>query len=500
LKQFSLHNVASGLAFTALAIVVAMVMFKFNFVYTDSDQCIMWYGCSEFQSGNIHMLRYFGQDYGSMIEAMLGAITGLSHYYIVLPLISMLLLLLPYYISTRNAEKGLTWMLPTAFLLLLPIEFFMLGFMPRDFVTGIAFTSLAIPLIEKRVGWSQFILGFICVSGWSIQQNAALLGAVISVIAVFKSNKIDVKSVLIVGGGYLTGGLMHFLGSAYFDAHPEFIVHHAWDFHYAWKQLMDGWRNLNRHFAWITPLLHGQGWFFLVLLVGSTLWAYWKKKWDVFAALIALIMLTYFSFGVLKVHDGRDSVFFSHERMFLAVPVALLLCISRLGLSRRTVYLMIVAGGLLSVSSLFQFNSKIDFHTNDARDHVVRVMPVSRFYETCAELNDLATQEQTTLVLIGPVSNQVGPMIASGFNSLYDSPSVLFPGYERKTWDMRELDASRMDRFLWMLNKDVVPKSDANMQVKLVSKGEEINIWLVSGDKIAPLDVYRENGYEPSSY
>jgi hypothetical protein len=500
LKQFSLHKIVSGFALLTLIAVVATVLFRFNFVFTDSDQTIMWYGCSEFQAGNFHMLRYFGQDYGSMIEAMVGAVTGLSNYYIVLPLVSMVLLLMPYFISGSKSNNPSGWLLPAAFLLLMPIEFFMLGFMPRDFVTGIAFTSMAIPLIDKRFGWSQFIIGFICITGWSIQQNAALLGAVISVIAVFKFNKVDLKSVIIVGSGYVSGGIMHYIGIIYFDIHPELIVHHAWDFHYAWKQLMDGWGNLDRHFAWITPIFHGQGWLYIIFLSGSTLWAYWKKKWDVFAALIALIILTLFSFGVLKIHDGRGNVFFSHERMFLAVPVGILLCISRLGLNRRSVYIMLAVGGMLSAMSIYNLDSKIQFHTDEKRDQVVHVMPVIAFYETCAELNTLAESEGASLVLIGPVGNQVGQMIASGFNSLYDSPNVLFPGYERRTWDMRDLSESRMDHFLWMVNKDFVPKSDLSTSVKLVLKGEETNIWLVSGKQLAPLEVYRNNGFEPSNY
>ena len=138
-KQDLLDKSLLWIAGLSLLTLVGYILVRFNFAYTDMDQVMMWYGASEFRSGDFHMFRYFGQEYGTMLEALLGSVLIGVPFHISLPLVTAFLLLFPYaVIANTNGNKLDSWLLPIGFLLLFPPEFFMLGFMPRDFVTGTA--------------------------------------------------------------------------------------------------------------------------------------------------------------------------------------------------------------------------------------------------------------------------------------------------------------------------------------------------------------------------
>ena len=92
-----------------------------------------------------------------MLEALLGSVLIGVPFHISLPLVTAFLLLFPYaVIANTNGNKLDSWLLPIGFLLLFPPEFFMLGFMPRDFVTGTAVVSLSLFLLNKKIGLELF--------------------------------------------------------------------------------------------------------------------------------------------------------------------------------------------------------------------------------------------------------------------------------------------------------------------------------------------------------
>src|SRR5687767_13455783 len=77
-----------------------IVLLKFGFVYTDSDQTIQWLGLKEYSQGIFHEPRFYGQAYNSMLEALFAVPfykMGVPAH-IILPIITSLLALLPYFI------------------------------------------------------------------------------------------------------------------------------------------------------------------------------------------------------------------------------------------------------------------------------------------------------------------------------------------------------------------------------------------------------------------
>ena len=490
-------NVLFWTALSGLIAYVLYILMRFNFQYTDMDQVLMWYGASEFRSGDFHMVRYFGQNYGTMLEGLLGSLLIGIPYHIALPIVTCSLLLLPYALIGKTSTHNWKWLLPVGFLLLFPPEFFMLGSMPRDFVTGIALTSLALPLLNRRTKWSYFFIGFICILGWSIQQNAALFGAVVSVYAVWKNDRICWKGVIWVGLGYAMGAMIHVLVSQYYTMHDEFIVHHAWDFHYAWKQVWDGWKNLDRHFAWITPAAQYQGWFYILIFSALLIWTYLKKAWPLFFAAVALAVITFASFGVLKIHDARDNVFFSHERMFLALPVTILFIVSRIKTTLPISQIFAVIGLILLPFSFYNFDSILAFNLNEERDHVVKVRSADQFYSDCEQLQDIALKYDVPLMIFGPNYGMFDVVSTHGCQSVVDDLMLLFPDYERKTWEMRKVVDQNVQRFIWHITGDV--KLD-NRMINISGEIGVEGLYLVQLTEGNAIDFYKSKGHSVRNY
>jgi len=77
------------------------------------------------------------------------------------------------------------------------------------------------------------------------------------------------------------------------------------------------------------------------------------------------------------------------------------------------------------------------------------------------------------------------------------------PEYERKTWDLRELDHDTYDQFLWFstwpvdslrlgLGGATITKLDATSYFD--------NIYLVKGAHMNPMQIYKEAGFESVKY
>lgn len=497
------HNLISAVLVISVATVVVRTWVDFSFVYTDMDQVLMWTAAQLMSMGEWHGLRFYGQDYGTMIEAILASPFAFLEWHHVLPMVTTGLFLLPFgLIILKNQGRRRAAILILSLLAAMPIEYTMTGTMSRDFLPGIAIASLGVRWLQSGKKWMGVLVGAMALLGWYVNQSAALLGGFISMLAVFDSSNqsIDWKRFMYVSSGYLAIGLGILVWN-WLDASHQPIVHPGWDFHFAFKQLKDGLLNMDRHFKWITPLFHRQGWMLLVLIAAMS-FALWKQKDRAAAAGLAIVMvMVVFSLGVLKIHDGRDSVFFSHERMFLALPVVLGLALVRLKCNS----VVLLATAVLGIGNLafqhLRFNEAVSYHTHSDRDHVAMVMQVDQFKATCKDLNELARAEKSDLIVAGPMDTQLGLMISCGYRSLYPEQLVIDPGYERKTWEMRQVASHSHERLIW-LGSQLPPMEDANFSLRNLGKvgPRQCEAWLIEGAELSPLELYRSMGRKTSSY
>ena len=158
-----------------------LVLLKFGFKYTDSDQTIMWLGLKDYADGIFHEPRFYGQAYSSMLEALI----GVPFYKMgmpaskVLPLITSFFALAPFVIISffTLLKKSIKMALAIiSITLLLPVEYALLTTIPRGFVAGIFVASIGcISLFYPKSKWGFFFLSITGVIGFSLNFNAVLL-------------------------------------------------------------------------------------------------------------------------------------------------------------------------------------------------------------------------------------------------------------------------------------------------------------------------------------
>ena len=126
------------------------------------------------------MFRYWGQDYGTMLEAWIATPFQGIEPSILLPIISTTLLLTPFILMATKVNSGKkieSFFLVLCFLALLPPEYIMTGAMPRDMVSGIFITSIALFFIKNQYWYNYLAINFLVILGWSFNSNAILFGS-----------------------------------------------------------------------------------------------------------------------------------------------------------------------------------------------------------------------------------------------------------------------------------------------------------------------------------
>lgn len=482
------------------------LLFLFSFAYTDMDQVLMWLGTQEFRAGRFHMPRYFGQDYGSMLEALVAVPMRGLPYSAALPLAATVLLFLPYVLSVyQGGASARKWGIMLMVLAAMPVEYFLIGTMPRDYGSGLAITSLALPLIGRKAAWSRVLVGVFCMLGWSANNNAALFGAVVTMYVLFDEHPWSWRSFLLVGAGYAAGAGLHALTGLYVHAHPENVVHHAWSFHYAWKQVWDGWANLDRHFKWVTPLFRGQGWLLPVmfaLLLGVALY---QRKRGTWVAALTLLAIALASFGILKVHDGYDTIFLPHERMFMAMPLCLVFLLQRVAWDTRVlaVCALLALGNLLYQGVHLSESIARNVDPQQKDNLMFPHYEVSDYQADCERLIRLMDTYQAEALLIGPGRMRYGFAHSNGCACFDPSKRMVSPDYERKTWVMRELDRPVYSNVLWItteLQGRTAEELEAYSITPVPGNGGIEYVYAIRGKGVNPLTVVRSLGFQVSNH
>lgn len=453
LKEFQLSFLAVVTLLVAVAYLtkLASVLFNFSFIYSDMDQALIWYETFELRNGRIHSLRFFGQNYGSILEAVVAFPMVFLPYNVAVPLATVLLTHLPFFAIYHYLNKsllGLFWIL--VILCLMPLEYAMITSMPRDLVTGIAMASLSLFFFRSNKPAAIAATGFFATFGWSLNQNATILSVLILTYSVIIENKIQIRRIIWVIVGTLPALLIHFGLDYFFKQNPELVTHHAWQFSYSHLQLTDGLSNLDRHFKWVTPLLTGQGWALPAGFLVLSGFAFYRKRIDLALGTLSALIITIFSLGVLKVHDGYESIFLSHERMFLALPV----CLAFISGSFRIAsgYPKIILASLAIVFAITQagnLQATIDRNVDPELPGTkgFGLFSIEQLETDCEYLAQIAAEQNAEAIIIYP-------------NGMYDDshnyacsvlqPTVLYvqPGYERKHWDFEHLDQARFEKVL----------------------------------------------------
>ncbi len=418
----------------------AWILKIFGFVYTDSDQAVMWLGARDYSHGVFHEPRFYGQAYNTMLEALV-AVPFLKlgiPIFKALPVATTLLALLPVFILavvTYIRNSKISGIIVLCVFLTLPVEYSMLTTLSRGFVTGVAFASLSFLFLYKYNSRISFFFVFlISVIAYSINANSIILTIPTGLVFFLKNYK-NRQFYLFSTIGFLSGLAVHLLIAQFYIENPYYNLH-TYHSELSIGSLVKGISNLDRFFNYITPVFWHNGWLILPSFILLAFVLYRRKDFDLsFVALIIPVMVI----GTLllsKVHDGSDSVFFSYARMYLAVPVLFMLMVSFIRFQdRKWMY-----GFVLLSFFFFGFNvatSKEAVEKNMKNKHVIIVLPTDLLQKECSALQEISDNNGVNLIVI--VYHYFYDVYDYGCPSCEQNfPKTIRPEYERRTWRLIE--------------------------------------------------------------
>lgn len=314
--------------FVLVVVFRCQVLEQFAFKYTDSDQAIMWNAAVEFSNGFFYEPKFWGQDYNSMLEGLLAAPLILLSVpvYKALPIITSFLALFPFFLVSiicltkkLNTQAILVLSIP----LLLPIEYDFLTCLSRGFVTGIFVSSFGwIALFYKEKKWAIFCFGFFTVFGYLLNPNALLFSFPL-LIYLFLENKKQKTFYVALGSGVLLGGVLLALSNNFYRTHPNYSTMPVPSFSFRPELFNYFFQDPNTYLNSVTPIFWTTG-SSVFIIIGLLAFIIYKNKNYTFALSIGVFLICLLgSFGLDKVYNGTNSIFFSSARKFLAVPVAL---------------------------------------------------------------------------------------------------------------------------------------------------------------------------------
>lgn len=454
----------------------------FGFVYTDSDQTIMWMGAIDYSQGLFHEPRFYGQDYNTMLEALLTVplIKAGVPVFIALPIVTSLLTLLPFFLIallTYYNKSKIAAIVILTIPLLLPVEYEMITCLSRGFVTGIAIASLCcIPLFVKPNGTNLFFAGFATIVAYSVSANSVLFSFP-CLLLIFWQNLHDKKFYMFSGAGLITGLLIHLSIAWFYKNRPNYILH-SFQSELSLENLWNGLTFLDKFFNYLTPVFKKQGWIILAFFtVVSIILLIQKKKKEGITVLLMLVVIL-LPFASSKIHDGTTSVFYSHARMYLAIPVLLALSISFLSIGKNIfVYVF-----LFFVPVFFTFkiiNTQTSIEKNMRNNHVVTVIKNKELIGECRRISTISSRNNIELIII--INHHYYDIYNYGCPSCIENfPKTLRPVYERRTWRLLE-DENSIYKNILLIDKSI--KFNSEFQSMLDEEGKD-GLYIIKGNKL----------------
>ena len=447
IREFRFSSI-SKTAILFLVVLIAVVAYRFHvlnvfgFVYTDTDQSLMWLGTTDYAAGEFHEPRYYGQDYNSMLESLLAVPLywcGVPLYK-ALPVVTTLLTLLPFILLallTFRKRSEVAGILILLLPLLLPLDYDFITSLPRGFVTGIAVsTGCMAALFYPGSRKAFFLAGICCVLGYSLNANAVIV-SIPCLLYLFLLNVKNRDFYFLCGAGMLIGSIAHFVAGSFYSSRPGYIVH-AYTLTYELKYLLEGLSHLDAFFNAVIPVFRKMGYLVLPLFLLFAFLLYRKKEKAAALSVFIVPFLLIATLGISKVHDGGPSAFFPLSRMYLGIPVLFAISISFLDFRPKYWQLaLLVLPALLTFTKIR--NEKSGIEREIMENNVLSILKVSQLTDECKNLDKIAKQNNTDLIVIS--NHWHYDFYAYGCPACEEQfPKTLRPNLDRRAWRIRETE------------------------------------------------------------
>ncbi len=418
------------------------LFFTVNINFIDNDQPIMWLGAKHFSKGLFYEPRFYGQDYNTMMEALFAVPLikiGLPVYYAV-PIATHLIFLTPFLFSSlflfimKQKEKALFVL---GILMCMPVAYDIMNSIPRGFVTGLFFTSLmVISLVNVKDYRFILINTFLAYVGFLVNQNSVVVTGPV-LFYLFLNNYRDRKYYMHSFIGIVLALPVDYLLNHFYKVHLNYVFYPA-NNHYSLSYFTEAITHLDQRFAHVSLFIEERCFVLLILFMVVGLFLY-KSNINLFYSFLVFLLVIFVSFFSSKVSDGIVWPFYSYSRMYLGVPILLVLLMIGSSLDFKkimTIFIPIIL--IFTIYKEINFTKSLAYHRQEKMWGHVHLNTLKEIRKTVRECKEICIKHGVSdFIIINSVwhddeINYAGP-------ALYDDfPNTLKPSFERRTWRMEE--------------------------------------------------------------
>lgn len=475
---------------------------SYGFAWTDHDQALLWDAASAAKNGFIPEPCFWGQAYGSTLEAFLAVpllLVGVPHN-MALPIVSTIIGWLPFGVlafSAYRMDHKHAACLMLASYLLMSWHWDILTTIPRSLTCGFPFAIGGALLVNTRRQRSNIkvITGFaLCGVGIALTASSALIVAVAVLwfLLCIKEYKQLIGAAI---AGLAIAAVPTVLMKAFYAANPAYNFHPPLDIHISFSTLCSNLSNLipiAGDFIFV-----GVGTVPLVLIMGAFIYLAGTRRVKgviLFAAMILMMLLLLSLPKTTNFQAG--TVLYSQLRMLLVFPSCFMLtalfCLDekqevtcsgnheagQVSVNTKSHDLLrkcfLIALAILSATAIIWKGTVVQTEIANPQSplfegRTVVTADVTSIEQAAHKLKEAAVDADADVVVL--LDNK-GKVLSYAFEALYYGDYlVCVDEYERRTWTYEELCKQKEHRVLF---------------VKYLGNGSiETNLVEISNDSVA---------------
>lgn len=397
-------------ALIVLSIAERMVLLlRFGFTHIGIDDALIQQVAIDYGQGTFREPFLYGQNYNPMLEALLAApfVRLGAAPWVVLPIITSLLALLPFWSSALWCMRRGAPMAALALAsapIVLPIEWAMITSLPRGWVHGLALLAFIPWLHDLRTAWIRNgLIGLMLVAALLCNPNAAPLVAAIGLWLVMREGRS--ASLWLMGMASLAiGWVLHSATQEWYAARPGTVVHPLMPADLALDPslLATGLARILEHLQHLHPF-GSMGWLSIALLMTCVVLLVRRREWPVALAIMAALLVMLLALGLPKTHEGCASVFLPLSRMMLCMPLLMamaLACLLRDALGPRWLrWALPSALAIVSAIGSLRIESTVRRELAQQECAWVREEPIELVRDRCEVISETASTFDCDLIV-----------------------------------------------------------------------------------------------------
>ena len=438
--EFSKRKYQLLVGITLLAKIYFFIAFSVS--YTDGDQTILWQVTKDYAEGVFYGPCFYGQAYNPNLEPLV----ALPFYLlgtplpIALPLATALLSTLPFFVFSYVFKKKWGYWegsIPLLVLLFLSTDYDILTAIPRGFVTGVFFGSIAYAIwMHKQSSKNALIAGSLFGLGLYFNLNTILIAPLFLIDHPKQWKQIVSFSSLFLLGSIL-GLVLIIWNHTFYQNHPEWVIHQAPSLKFGLSFFVACMKKIYFYFDQVTPLIWRGGIIILPLLVRLLLF-FRTRNASVSWAIFLVLLGTSLTFFMEKTADCGYSPFFSGGRFFLAYPFIIAVLLAHLSQYQTRLFFqkiqkwILIPAAFVSIIKIVFLSSSIAFASDEMQSPCVVATPVSSLQTKCEEIKTFSENADIYISLTGDTPEHA---VTYGCECLIsDFGKTLNCEYERRRW------------------------------------------------------------------